>query len=92
MSTLDEQKSDRFGFRLSAEQRDLLERAALVREKTLTEFILESSCSAAENTLLDQRFFLADKSAFARFEKALEAPARVSKELRKLLSQTAPWE
>ncbi len=32
------------------------------------------------------------KSDFSKFEKALNAPAKVSKELRDLLSHAAPWE
>lgn len=33
----------------------ILRQAAQVRQKTLADFILESACQAAQNTLLDQR-------------------------------------
>ncbi|MDP1711163.1 MAG: DUF1778 domain-containing protein [Candidatus Nanopelagicaceae bacterium] len=92
MTTMDASKDARLTFRASAAQRILLERAALARDKTLTEFVLDAACVAAENTLLDQRLFFAGKTNFSKFEKALNAPAKVSKELRELLSQTAPWE
>jgi uncharacterized protein (DUF1778 family) len=36
-------------------QEAILKRAADARHKSLTEFILDSACSAAEQTLLDQR-------------------------------------
>ena len=92
MTTTDKSKSQRLAFRASPAQRMLLERAALASDKSLTEFVLETACAAAENTLLDQRFFFVDKADFDKFEKALKAPAKASKELRALLSQPAPWE
>lgn len=92
MTTTDVSKGERLTFRASAAQRALLERAALARDKSLTEFVLDAACIAAENALLDQRLFFADKTNFSKFEKALNAPAKVSKELRELLSRSAPWE
>lgn len=92
MTTLDTSKTVRLGFRATRSQRALLERAAKASDKSLTEFVLETACIAAENTLLDQRLFLVGKADFAKFEKALNAPAKVSKELRELLAQSAPWE
>jgi uncharacterized protein (DUF1778 family) len=70
----------------------LLERAALANNKSLTEYVLETACAAAENDLLDQRILFVDEKALAKFEKALNAPVRVSEELRELLTQSAPWE
>ena len=92
MSTTDVSKSQRLSFRASSTQRILLERAALANNKSLTEYVLETACAAAENDLLDQRIFFVDEKALAKFEKALNAPVRVSEELRELLSQSAPWE
>lgn len=92
MSTMDMPRSARLTFRASQSQRALLERAAFANDKSLTEFVLEASCAAAENALLDQRLFFVAKSDFSKFEKALNAPAKVSKELRDLLSHAAPWE
>ena len=42
----------------------ILRQAAQVRHKTLTEFILESACQAAQDTLLDQRLFLVEDTRF----------------------------
>ena len=92
MSTMDMPRSARLTFRASQSQRELLERAAMANDKSLTEFVLEAACRAAENALLDQRLLFAQKSDFSKFEKALNAPAKVSKELRDLLSHAAPWE
>ncbi len=85
-------KSDRLDFRISATQRTLLSRAAAASDKSLTNFVLESASIAAENTLLDRRLFFADSEAFAKFEEALNAPAKVNTGLLDLLSEPAPWE
>ena len=44
--------------RATAEQEQVLRRAAEVARKSLTDFIMESAWRAAEQTLLDQRLFL----------------------------------
>lgn len=92
MSSTEVSKSERLSFRATSAQRRLLERAALAKNKSLTEYVLEAAYEAAEIDVLDQRNFFVDEKAFSKFEKALNAPAKVSKELRDLLSQTAPWE
>lgn len=45
----------------------------------------------AENTLLDQQLFLLDDAQWDAFTAALDAPAKPSAELRKLMSTPAPW-
>lgn len=92
MASVNAPKSARLDFRISSEQRFLLERAAAVKSQTVTEFVLESASEAAQNALLDQRLFFADEADFVEFERLLDAPARVSEELRDLLSRSAPWE
>jgi len=48
-------------------QRDLIDKAAAMRNKTRSDFMLEAACHEAENVLLDQRLFQlsgADYDAF----------------------------
>ena len=52
-------RSARLGLRATPEQEAVLRRAAEVAQKSLTDFILDSACLAAEQTLLDQRLFMA---------------------------------
>lgn len=73
-------------------QRTLLDHAAAVRGKSRTDFILEAACEAAENVLLDQRFFQLDDAAFEKFEQALNAPVTENPAIRKLVATKAPWE
>ncbi len=55
-------RSARLGLRATPEQEAVLRRAAEVAHKSLTDFILDSACLAAEQTLLDQRLFMVSGS------------------------------
>jgi uncharacterized protein (DUF1778 family) len=73
-------------------QRDLIDKAAAVRNKTRSDFMLEAACQEAENVLLDRRLFLLKDEDYEAFESALKAPVVDNPSLRKLLAQKAPWE
>lgn len=85
-------RSSRFGLRASKEQETVLRRAAEASHKSLTEFILDSACAAAEQTLLDQRLFLASGKQYQELMVLLDAPARSNTGIRKLFSKPAPWD
>jgi uncharacterized protein (DUF1778 family) len=85
-------RSSRFGLRASKEQETVLRRAAEASHKSLTEFILDSACAAAEQTLLDQRLFLVSGQQHQNLMGLLDAPARTNGGLRKLFSKPAPWD
>ena len=84
--------SPTISLRVPPQRRELIDRAAKATGKTRTEFILESATRAAEEALLDRRVFHLDAAQYEAFEQALDAPPRVTPELRKLLSEPAPWE
>ena len=73
-------------------QRDLIDKAAAVRHKTRSDFMLEAACLEAENVLLDRRLFHLNAKDYDAFESALKAPVSDNLELRKLLAKRAPWE
>jgi uncharacterized protein (DUF1778 family) len=85
-------RSARIGLRATAEQEVIIRRAAEVSRKSLTEFVLESVCAAAEETLLDQRLFLVDEEHWRAFQEVLERPAELKPRLRELLHSPSPWE
>lgn len=85
-------RTTRIGLRATAEQEAIIRRAAEVSRKSLTEFVLESTCAAAEQSLLDQRLFMVDEARWRAFWKVLERPAQVKPQLRKLLRSGSPWE
>ena len=85
-------RSARLGLRATPEQETVLRRAADVAHKSLTDFILDSACQAAEQTLLDQRLFMVSGSRYQDLLNLLERPAEDNAGLRELFSQTAPWD
>lgn len=85
-------RSARLGLRATPEQEAVLRRAAEVVHKSLTEFILDSACQAAEQTLLDQRLFMVSGKQYQTLMELLERPAQVNEGLRDLFSRKAPWD
>lgn len=85
-------RSGRLGLRTTPVQAALIQRAAEVAQKSITEFVLTSACEKAEQTLLDQRLFLIDEKAFEEFQDILERPAQVKKSLQSLIEEPAIWE
>ncbi len=85
-------RSARLGLRATPEQEVVLRRAAEVAHKSLTDFILDSACLAAEHTLLDQRLFMVPGSQYRALIDLLEQPAQPNEGLRDLFSRKAPWD
>lgn len=85
-------RSARLGLRATPEQEAVLRRAADVAHKSLTDFILDSACLAAEQTLLDQRLFVVSGSQCQVLMELLERPAQSNDGLRDLFSRKAPWD
>lgn len=85
-------RTARLGLRATEEQQMLIRRAAEALNKSVTEFILDSACKEAENTLLNQRLFLLDEKKWQKFQEALEQPAKVKPGLQELMKEKAPWE
>lgn len=84
-------RSGRLGLRTTPIQAALIQRAAEVTQKSITEFVLSSACEKAEQTLLDQRLFQVDEETWKLFEEALERPAQARVGLRELLEEPPVW-
>ncbi len=85
-------RSARLGLRATPEQEAVLRRAAEVSHKSLTDFILDSACLAAEQTLLDQRLFMVTGSQYQALMDLLERPEQPNQGLRDLFARKAPWD
>ncbi len=85
-------RTARLGFRVTSHQEFLIRKAAEISGKNVTQFVLNSACEAAENTLVDQKIFFTDDKKYRDFQQALERPAQVKSNLQKLMRSNAPWE
>ena len=85
-------RSSRLGLRATREQEAVLRKAAEASGKSLTEFILDSACLAAEQTLLDQRLFMVSGSQYQALMDLLERPEQANDGLRDLFAHKAPWD
>lgn len=85
-------RSARLGLRATKEQETILRRAADVAHKSLTDFILDSACQAAEQTLLDQRLFMVSGSQYQALLELLDRPTQDNEGLKDLFSRPAPWD
>lgn len=78
--------------RVSADDRDLITRAAEALGKNRSEFMLDAARQAARDALLDRTLFRLDSDRFDTFVALLDAPAAPNDKLKRLLSTPAPWE
>lgn len=85
-------RSARLGLRATPEQEVVLRRAAEVAQKSLTDFILDSACLAAEQTLLDQRLFMVSGDQYQSLLDLLDRPEQPNAGLADLFSRKAPWD
>ena len=84
-------RSARLGLRATGQQEAILRRAAQLAHKSLTDFILDSACQAAEQTLLDQRLFMVSGVQYQAFMDLLDRPAQENAGLQDLFSRQPPW-
>lgn len=85
-------RSARLGLRATPKQEAVLRRAAEISHKSLTDFILDTACLAAEQTLLDQRLFMVSGDQYQTFMELLARPPEFNDGLRDLFSRKAPWD
>jgi uncharacterized protein (DUF1778 family) len=82
-----EVKSKRFNLRTTPKRENLIRIAAKRRGLDVTDFIIESACEKAEQTLADQTHFVVDQTQWDLFMNALDAPPRVIPQIKKLFAE-----
>ncbi|WP_027996332.1 DUF1778 domain-containing protein [Simplicispira psychrophila] len=85
-------KRDTLNLRIKPEVRSLIDRAAKVRGKNRTDFILDAARVAAEEALLDQALLVVSPEAYAEFLVRLNRPPAPNARLQKTLQTPAPWD
>jgi uncharacterized protein (DUF1778 family) len=69
-----------------------MRRGAQLRGESLTDFILQSACSEAEQGLADQRRFSLNPEQWSAFVAALDRPIQPKPRLRRLFSEPSVLE
>lgn len=85
-------KRDTLNLRIKPDERDLIDRAARVRGKNRTDFILDAARSAAEDALLDRTVLAVSPKVYAEFLARLDAPAQPNERLRRTMQTPPPWD
>ena len=85
-------KRETLNLRIKPAERSFIDRAAKLRGKNRTEFILKSARIAAEETLLDQPLIAVSPKAYAEFLQRLDMPPSPNPRLRKTMQARAPWD
>jgi uncharacterized protein (DUF1778 family) len=81
-------KSERIDVRASTPVKQLLQEAARVSHKNVSEFLLDAGINAANQALADRTKFALSKETWTAFQKALDQPVKPKPKpkLKKLLS------
>lgn len=78
--------------RMRALQKDVIARAAELKQTTLTTFMIEHAFNAAQQILADQAHFYLSPEKWDEFCAELDAPPRQLPELRKLLTEPSVFD
>jgi uncharacterized protein (DUF1778 family) len=85
-------KEDRLAFRMTADQKRVIKRAAELTGRDVTEFSVQVLTERAEEVLAEQRVFGADARQWSAFVGLLDEPARPVAELVELLQRPSVFE
>lgn len=78
-------RTEKLDLRISPEAKARLQTAATAMDRSMSDFVLESALSRADEALADRRIFGLDASQWNAFQKALDAPTRPLPRLKALL-------
>lgn len=85
-------RRETLNLRIKPEERQLIDRAAKIRGKNRTAFVLDAAHVAAEEALLEQALTCVDAQAYAKFLARLDSPAQPNERLRETMQAPAPWD
>jgi len=85
-------RNEIINLRASRRQKQLIDQAAELLDRSRSDFMLEAACREAQALLVDQAHFSLSEDKFKRFMAALDEPPKENPKLRKLLQSKAPWD
>lgn len=85
-------RSEKLDLRLTPEAKQILNAAARASRRSVSDFVLESALSRAQEALPDRRHFGLDAERWQAFLSALDAPVRPLPRLERLLREASAFE
>lgn len=82
-------KTQRMVLRISPAAKEMIQAAAQVQAKTVSEFLIECGLTSAAETLANRRLFILDDVPWRAFQAALDAPPRTRPRLARLMKTGA---
>jgi len=91
-SAILERRTEKLDVRISPAAKSKLQAAAAATHRSMSDFVLDSALSRADEVLADRRSFFLDAEAWRAFQEALDAPAKVLPRMRKLLREPSVFD
>jgi uncharacterized protein (DUF1778 family) len=85
-------RSEKLDLRLTKSAKQTLQAAAAAASKSMSDFVLESALSEAEERLADRRVFTLEANAWDSFVAALDAPPRRHARLERLFREPSVFD
>lgn len=85
-------RTNRLNIRATKTEKKLLETAAARQATTVSDFVLESACTRAEDILAEEKHFELPPDRWKAFVSALDRPVQLKPRLRKLLTEPSVLE
>lgn len=92
MTTPRTNRTEKLDLRLSKSAKQTLQAAAAAARKSVSEFVLETALSEAEERLADRTVFTLDTKRWDAFVAALDAPPRRHPRLERLFREPSVFE
>ncbi len=83
-----ERRTEKLDVRVSRSAKAKLQAAASASHRSMSDFVMESALSRAEETLAERRIFALDTEKWAMFQAALDAPTQPLPRLKALLEES----
>ncbi len=80
-------RDNNLNIRITPQQKEIITRAAYIRQTTVSNFVLEQACEAAQQIVLEHRNITLSTDQWKEFCDALNAAPREYPRLRKLLTE-----
>jgi len=85
-------RTERLHFRATKKQAQLIRLGAKEAHSNISNFVLESACLRADQTLASKQHFELEPAAWAEFMTALDRPVQQKPNLRRLLTEPSRLE